>query len=256
MLVFMNDACRYVIVVQKPMARDWKRLPQLFKETLCETLLKEQINPDVIDRYIGDMGEITFAANSGRQKTAWLNKASANAWYGLYSYGDNACLSVYASHMNVDYAIDDRGKPSNMFKKMMMKRYGLPVIKSRAFDLAIRLDLDGNDAHRRLRVPANMTFEQLHKLLQNAFGWKKYHLYSFGVFKEWSDGYYASPDIELVLESDQYDAYECNPDAISISGVKLDDYVPEYKKILYTYDFGDDWRHYIEVENLIEMAAN
>ena len=133
--------------------------------------------------------------------------------------------------------------------------YGMPVLKFRAFDLNARLDLGGKDAVRRLRVPAGITFERLHKLLQKAFGWKDYHLYSFGLFKEWSRNYYAAPDIELVLESDQYDAYEANPEARSIAGVKLSDYVPDYQKIMYCYDFGDDWRHYIEIENIIDSCG-
>jgi hypothetical protein len=58
--------------------------------------------------------------------------------------------------------------------------------------------------------------------------------------------------VELVLESDQYDAYEANREAKSIAGVRLSDYLSEYTKILYCYDFGDDWHHYIEVENIID----
>jgi hypothetical protein len=252
LLVFMNDASRYVLVVHRPLAKDFKRLPELFIETLREAMLLEQINPAVIDRYIAEIGEVTFAANAGRQETARLNKACANSWYGLNKYRDNACLSVFASHMNVgDYELDTRDKPSHMFKDML-KRYGLPVIKSRALNLFIRLELDGNDAVRKLRVPANITFEQLHKLMQKAFEWRNYHLYSFGMFKEWSENYYAQPDVELVMESNQYDAYEANLNAKSMAGVKLSDYVPEYTKILYTYDYGDDWHHYIEVESIVE----
>jgi hypothetical protein len=81
-------------------------------------------------------------------------------------------------------------------------------------------------------------------------------LYSFGLFKEWNKNYYAQPDIELVVESDQYDAYESNREAKSIAGLKLSDYVPEYTKILYCYDFGDDWHHYIEVENIIDNCED
>jgi hypothetical protein len=37
-----------------------------------------------------------------------------------------------------------------------------------------------------------------------------------------------------------------------MTGLKLSDYLPEYNKILYTYDYGDDWHHYIEIENIID----
>jgi hypothetical protein len=58
----------------------------------------------------------------------------------------------------------------------LLGKYGLPVRKFRAFDLNVILDLDGGDAVRCLRVPASITFDKLHKLLQMAFGWKNYHL--------------------------------------------------------------------------------
>ena len=56
-------------------------------------------------------------------------------------------------------------------------------------------------------------------------------------------------DVELVMSEEDLDV---NPDAVIMKGFKLSDYVPEYCKILYKYDFGDDWHHYIEVENIIE----
>lgn len=37
-----------------------------------------------------------------------------------------------------------------------------------------------------------------------------------------------------------------------VQGIRLSDYIPEYTKILYTYDFGDDWRHYIQVDDVID----
>ena len=251
MLVFVNDASRYVLVVKKPMAKDWKRLPELFKETLREALLMEQINPEVIELYLADLGDISYVANKGRKETAWLNTACNNAWYAYGRNNTNAELSVVASHLNVgDYADGDRDEPSRMLKELL-KRYNLPVIKCKAFDMNVKLDLDGKDAIRRLRVPAHITFLQLHKLMQAAFDWKNYHLFSFGMFEQWNENPYSHPDVELVLESKFYDAYESNPNANSVAEVKLMDYIPEYNKILYTYDYGDDWRHYIEIENTI-----
>ena len=161
LLVFMNDASRYVIVVQKPMAKDFKHIKELFFETLRDALLIEQINPEVIDHYISDLGDIYFFENSGRKETAMLNKACDNAWFATGRSNCNAWISVFASHLNIgQYNTDDRDKPSRMFKELL-SCYGLPIIKCKAFDLKVRLDLDGNDAIRRLRVPAHITFSFL-----------------------------------------------------------------------------------------------
>jgi hypothetical protein len=251
-VVFMNDASRFTVVINEAKVTKLKKLSELFIQTLRETFLALGVNQEVAERYIVELGEITYAKNSDRQKTAQLNKNAETAWWSLRDIRGDVELSVYAN--KTIYKESNSEEYFYPKEKMLelLGRYGLPVRKCRAFDLKVRLDLDGKDAIRRLRVPANITFERLHKLLQKSFGWRNYHLYNFGLFKEWSKDYYAKPDVELVLESDQYDAYEANPEAKSMTGVRLSDYVPEYNKILYTYDYGDDWHHYIEVERFID----
>jgi hypothetical protein len=250
-VVFMNDATRFVVAINDAKVAKLKKLPELFTHTLRETLISLCVNPEVVERYISDLGEITYAKNADRKKTTQLNKSAEPVWWALHDTSDNLEISLYANKNLLNYGEERYAMPK---EKMLeaLGRYDLPVRKFRALDLNIRLDLDGNDAFRKLRVPATATFEQLHKWLQKAFEWQNCHLHDFGLFKEWSENYYARPDVELVVESEQYDAYECNPDAKSVAGVRLCDYVPEYTKILYRYDFGDDWHHYIEVENIIE----
>jgi len=251
-VVFMNDASRFTVVINEAKAAKLKKLLELFIETLRETLFAICVNPEVIGSYIADLGEITYAKNSDRKRTAQLNKNTEYAWWGLRDYTDSVKLSVCAN--NAIYNTSGTDEVIEPKKKMLelLGRYGLPVRKFRALDLNVSLYLDGRDAIRRLRVPAAMSFDNLHKLLQTAFEWQNYHLHSFGLFKEWSENYYARPDVELVDEFDHYDEYESNRDAKSITSVRLSDYVPEFRKILYTYDFGDDWHHYIEVENITD----
>lgn len=254
-VVFMNDATRFTIAINDAKAAKLKKLDELFFYTLRETLLAHGINPEVIECYIQELGEITYAKNADKKRTAQLNKNVETVWWALRNHTDDVDLSVFSNGMIYNTSgVDEVIIPEEKMIEML-GRYGKPVRKFRAFDIIVRLDLDGKDAIRKLRVPANILFVQLHKLLQITFDWHNYHLYSFGLFKEWSDNYYAIPDVELVLESDQYDAFETNPDAVSMTGKKLSDYVPEYRKILYCYDFGDDWRHYIEVENIIDDCS-
>ena len=252
-VVFMNDSSRFTVIINDAKAAKLKKLPELFIRVLRETLLALCVNSEVVDRYIAELGEITYSKNADRKRTAQLNKNADSAWWALRDLRDDTELSVYANGMfyNTPGIVDESFKPK---EKMLglLGRYGLPVRKFRAFDLNVKLDLDDRSAVRRLRVPANITFERLHKLLQAAFGWNDYHLYNFGLFKEWGEKYYALPDVELVLESDQYDAYEANLEARPMTGLKLSDFAPEYKKILYLYDFGDGWHHYIEIENIID----
>lgn len=251
-VVFMNDASRFTIIINGAKVAKLKKLNELFIQTLHETLLAICVNPEVADRYVAELGEITYSKNAGRKRTAQLNKNCDTAWYALRDLTDDTELSVWANNYIYKESDSEEYRSPKEIMLELLDRYELPVRKFRAFDLNARLDLDGNDTVRRLRVPANITFDRLHKLLQKAFEWRNCHLHSFGLFKEWSENYYAVPDVELVQESDQYDAYESNPKAKSMTGVKLSDYIPEYNKILYLYDFGDDWHHYIEIENIID----
>ncbi len=248
-VVFMNDASRFTVVVNDAKASKFKELPKLFIENLRKTLAAAGINSEVIDAYIADLGEVKYAKNSDRKKTAQLNKNVELVWWALENIDDDIELAMVANRgvyntSGMDEVIFPYEKMSEL-----LGRYKLPVYKCLALDLNVRLDLDGKDAIRKLRVPDSITFAQLHKILQAAYEWKDCHLYSFGLFKRWSDNSYAHPDIELVAtEAD----LEINPDAKIMIDIKLSDYIPEYRKILYNYDFGDDWRHFIEVENVID----
>ena len=48
---------------------------------------------------------------------------------------------------------------------------------------------------RRLVVPAGITFYKFHKVLQAAFGWQDYHLYSF----EFDPAYFYLPETNRLL---------------------------------------------------------
>jgi len=248
-VVIMNDASRFTIVINEAKADKLKKLPELFLKTLRETLLSIGVNHEVVARYIEESGEIKYSKNSDKKKTAQLNKNVINAWWAMRDLSDDVEISLYVSSMIYNITgLDEVVVPMEKMLKMLSK-YGLPVRKCRAFDLNVRLDLDGRDAVRRLRVPADSSFVPLHKLMQKAFGWLDYHLYSFEMFEEWSDDYYAIADVELVMSEEDLDV---NPDTVAMKGLKLSDYIPKYRKILYKYDFGDDWHHYIEVESIIE----
>ena len=251
LLVFMNDASRYVLVVgvNKRLKSIYSQLPKIFEDTLRSALLMEQINPEVIKRYITEMGEVEFVANSGRAETSWLNKACDNAWFGAGRYTENAALSVYASHLYVGpYESDERSKPNSIFAGLL-SRYGIPVKKSRAFDFEVRLDLEGDNVVRKIRVPSNITFIQLHKIIQKSYNWTDSHLFRFCFYKNEKFDYYAKAEIELVCN--EYEL-ETAPDAILMHDMLISDYFPKWKKCVYNYDYGDDWFHHIELTDVID----
>jgi hypothetical protein len=251
-VVFMNDATRFVVCVNEVKAHDFKKLPELFFQVLKDVMLAFGVNPEIIGKYFSEPGGFEYVRNVGRQKTAWLNKTADAIWYAFDQSHDSAAVSMSASGHPVGVPNDQHrlAHPNRDFMAALGERYNLPARKCTVFDMTVTLDLDERKAVRKLRVPANITFPQLHEILQKAFGWRGRHLHSFGMFDKWSENYYAQPEIELVPDVEEERQYKDY--AADENGVKLSEYIPKYRKILYTYDYGDDWHHYIEVDAVIE----
>jgi hypothetical protein len=92
---------------------------------------------------------------------------------------------------------------------------------------------------RRLLVPSNASLADLHVVLQTAFDWFDGHLHDFDV-----SGHRYAPG------EDPLDGWwpSFGPPSTDEATVTLADIAGEDDTFTYTYDFGDDWRHRIEVE--------
>jgi hypothetical protein len=97
---------------------------------------------------------------------------------------------------------------------------------------------------RRIQVPETYTFWDLHVAIQDAMGWLDYHLHLFEVIDP-STGM----KMEIGIPEEEYGEY-----GGTIPGwkKKISDYFTmENRKADYTYDFGDNWEHKIELENIL-----
>ena len=91
---------------------------------------------------------------------------------------------------------------------------------------------------RRLEVPSETTLERLHQVIQGAFGWYGCHLWVF----ETPSGEYGHPDAELG-----------HADAAAVT---LGELAPgPGDRLRYVYDFGDDWRHDLLVEEVASAKS-
>lgn len=98
---------------------------------------------------------------------------------------------------------------------------------------------------RRLQIPEGITFHELNAIIQLAFDWSGYHLYDFEVGATLhEEGIF----IELPEVEDGWIYHERR----NSKKEKIDKYFKEYKRMKYTYDFGDDWIHDIAIEKIIE----
>ena len=98
---------------------------------------------------------------------------------------------------------------------------------------------------RRLLVPAGLTLEQLHHVLQAAMGWDDDHLHEFST----RGRRFGRPDPD--------DRFMGVSDAENERTVQLFNVLRRVgAKILYTYDFGDGWEHSIVLEKRLPVDPN
>lgn len=102
----------------------------------------------------------------------------------------------------------------------------------------LRVTLLGSDPPiwRRVQVPATVTLETLHRILQVAMGWEDEHLHQFVAGKK----HYGIPmpgDPIRVRDESQARLYRI------LSKPK--------QRMLYEYDFGDSWKHEVVLEEVL-----
>lgn len=99
---------------------------------------------------------------------------------------------------------------------------------------------------RRIEVPYDYTFWDLHVAIQDAMGWEDSHLHQFEIKLENSraPGYIGIP---------MDDDFDDNPELITRAGweVPLSEiFTLPGVEVEYVYDFGDSWRHQILLESI------
>jgi hypothetical protein len=89
---------------------------------------------------------------------------------------------------------------------------------------------------RQIEIPSAMRLDLVHEVMQAAFGWDGYHLHAF----ETVCGEFGAPDDD--------DDWSDRKDEATAALAQVA--AAEKAKVVYLYDFGDDWRHDIVVEKI------
>ncbi len=93
--------------------------------------------------------------------------------------------------------------------------------------------------YRKIQVPDFYTLHQLHHLIQLAFEWENTHLYSF-----------FDKDREIsVFEDDFSEKQPENAKEITLKEILKN----QKDRLMYLYDFGDNWEHTIVLEKISDV---
>lgn len=92
---------------------------------------------------------------------------------------------------------------------------------------------------RRIAVPGGLHLDELHLIIQEAFGWTDSHLHDFRTRTRRYSGMAAErPDDLFGPDGDSIDIPE---DSVTVAQVLN----RKGARMVYTYDFGDNWQHLI-----------
>jgi hypothetical protein len=100
---------------------------------------------------------------------------------------------------------------------------------------------------RRIQVPENYSFWDLHVAIQDSMGWLDCHLHGFDILNPHTNqlNYIGIPDDEWG-DNKTMPGWE----------IKIRDYFTEKSNVAsYTYDFGDNWEHTVRLEKVLPKEA-
>jgi len=136
------------------------------------------------------------------------------------------------------------------------------------FQFKINLKDVGVPVWRRLLIESDTTFEEFHYILLAAFDWMGSHLHEFEVRKtdgtnlpfgevrigvndteeDVNDGKIL--DLFMPLSFDDESIFDQKAEVLS------DWFLKEKDRVIYVYDFGDDWEHEIVLEKILKKDPN
>ncbi|KAK9891092.1 hypothetical protein WA026_013413 [Henosepilachna vigintioctopunctata] len=96
---------------------------------------------------------------------------------------------------------------------------------------------------RRIQLPSNLNFEDLHKAIRDAMGWNSSHLHLFYASK-------GKPKRNFVIGSSSADWDDDNIMPEKITNITKF-FTKVCDEVIYEYDLGDSWRHKIRLEKIL-----
>ena len=266
----MNYLTRYTIVLYRPKAKDMMELESRIKEGIRTAFGEEGISEVVINEYIEKCGAVEYSKTAGRSMVANLNKICETVqWYADLLDEDTVIqkrISLSLGKYLVKFDGDYDHPEERLFRELCKMRNLSDsewdrILEVENYQLKIRLDFENFDIWRRVLIPSSCTFQRLHCVIQETFGWFDYHLHEFRLIGEPEEAdhklpLYAYPIKMRIVDGEDPEVGEyLEPDKYEVkfdTKTSLKDVFKDIDTCIYTYDFGDNWEHVITLEKVIE----
>ncbi len=271
--VLVNDASDYTVILYGMTKDDFNNFPDRIKEGIRRAFQHEGIKAGLIEKYLSQFEEFCYQKAKNRSHIARMNYSCKLAKRFADRLNENEIYqSAEIKNINNMPRKNDNNEyfyADKLMQQKLAEYFGEEeIIQTHAAVLKVELELGEYEAWRKIIVPLNYNFRELHKIIQKLYNWQDYHLHEFFVYSEekddtknWNHGEYHRDGYKAVLnltadqENLEYNKHELNYDhedfELKIENeVKLKDVLPA--RIKYIYDYGDNWQHYLETEKIIE----
>lgn len=272
-VVLVNDASDYTVILYGMKKNDFNNFQKRVKAGIRRAFEREGIKASLIEKYLSQFEDFYYQKAKDRSYIARMNNSCKFAKRFADRFNENEIYqSRIAKKVNnmprkndkKDYFYSDE-----FLQQKLAEYFGEEdIIQTKAAVLKVELELGEYQAWRKVIVPLNYTFRELHNILQKLYNWQDYHLHDFFVYSEekdktknWNhaeyhkDGYKAILSLAMNQENFEYNRDQLNFAAEDFeqaieNEVKLKDVLPA--RIKYIYDYGDNWHHYLETVEIID----
>ncbi|QAA32133.1 plasmid pRiA4b ORF-3 family protein [Clostridium manihotivorum] len=250
-VVVVNDSSRFGFILYGLKAKDFKNFDNVVIDGIRKSLRSQKIKEEIIEAYLKDAGKAVYSKTRGRKYVSRLNTVCEYCqWQEKSIDKDKVYQSIMSRYINTDYVkIDASNKyeePCNLLMQDFTNAYGEDIIQCGGIEILVKLYLGSYIAERRIVTPNDITFKDLHAIIQKSIPWNNNHIHEFIIFDEKDED-----RLRIVSKDNEFiDMQEESKIAIE-SQVYLADYVDKALKIFYCYDFGDYWKHEVVIEGIV-----
>ncbi|SFC57281.1 pRiA4b ORF-3-like protein [Alkalibacterium subtropicum] len=248
LLIVTHDLSGLTLLIVNADTEDLLDFYEWFEEALYDLLGKLGFSHKSIQQYLTyskgrqlTLGKATDFKKIGRNSSA-VSLLRQLDYYQENEYMVQSYWQYQTSRLN--RSLKQASQPFTQFINEYEKVIGPVSFNVNMAEIEVRLKMgDLPDVIRVIQMPMQLTFEDLHRVIQKVFMWQDAHLHQF-----------IMEDGATVISAEQKRSMEryqmeSQAEASAASQLKLADVItPEENGIFtYVYDFGDSWEHRIRV---------
>ena len=265
-LLFTHAGTLFSFVVAGVSRKDIQSLPELFRKELSRALFYEEFSAGQIEEFMKRAQEITIAKTTSRSVLSSMNQILYEYPYIMARFAHLGGEGLVAANRELNTMLrgaigegrHDYGEPRELFVALVTGKKAEPKRRNSApsqlayvFEARMIQYAEGTDIVRRVAVSGNKNLVHLAQVILGAFNFDCDHCFGFygdidkHPGREQTEAYEAFVDAGVEPTSNQTQSVERTKISSVFKGIG--------KKMLFVFDYGDDWRFIVELK---EIQAN